>query len=146
MLTRVAAADAAEHGGKGLRMGRTASRAQEAKARARAARLALLVERNAQDERIDEAVAAAVLACEDRAAAQAQVEQAERDAAAALRRLGREKVLLRDMATLTGIAEPVCARYSSCGSTPKTRRTMAEPSARHRACQTAEGTRVDAAV
>lgn len=91
-------------------MGRAASREQEAKARARAARLALLVERNAQDERIEEAVAAALMAWEGRAAGQAQVERAERDAAAALRRLGREKVLLRDMATLTGIAEPVCAR------------------------------------
>ena len=91
-------------------MGRTATKAQEAKARARAARVALLVERNAQDERIEEAVAAALLAWAGAAAAAAQVEQAERDAAAALRRLGREKVLVRDMATLTGIGEPVCAR------------------------------------
>jgi hypothetical protein len=91
-------------------MGRTASRAQEAKARARAARLALLVERNAQDERIEEAVAAALVAWQDREAGQGLVEQAERDAAAALSRLSREKVLLRDMATLTGIAESVCAR------------------------------------
>jgi hypothetical protein len=91
-------------------MGRTASRAQEAKSRARAARLASLVERNAQDKPIEDAVAAALLAWEHRSAGQAQVEHAERDAAAALLRLGREKMLMRDMAALTGIAEPVCAR------------------------------------
>jgi hypothetical protein len=91
-------------------MGRTATRAQEAKSRAREARLALLVERNAQDERIEDAVAVALLAAEDRAAGLAQVEQAERDAAAALLRLSREKVPMRDMASLTGMAEPVCAR------------------------------------
>ena len=91
-------------------MGRTATRAQEAKSRAREARLALLAERNAQDERIEDAAAAALLACEDRAAGLAQVEQAERDAAAALLRLSREKVPMRDMASLTGMAEPVCAR------------------------------------
>ncbi len=91
-------------------MGRTATRAQEAKLRAREARLALLAERNAQDERIEDAVAAALLAAEDRAAGLAQVEQAERDAAAALLRLSREKVPMRDMASLTGMAEPVCAR------------------------------------
>lgn len=91
-------------------MGRTATRAQEAKSRAREARLALLAERNAQDERIEDAVAAALLAAEDRAAGLAQVEQAERDAAAALLRLSREKVPMRDMASLTGMAEPVCTR------------------------------------
>ncbi len=91
-------------------MGRTATRAQEAKSRAREARLALLAERNAQDERIEDAVAAVLLAWEDRAAGLAQVEQAERDAAAALGRLGREKVPVRDMATLTGVGETVCAR------------------------------------
>ena len=42
--------------------------------------------------------------------AAAQVEAAERDATAALLRLAGEKVLVRDMARLTGIAEPVCAR------------------------------------
>ncbi len=91
-------------------MGRTATRAQEAKTRAREARLTLLVERNAQDERIEDAVAAALLAGEDRSAGLAQIEQAERDAAAALLRLSREKVPVRDMAALTGMAEPVCAR------------------------------------
>ena len=91
-------------------MGRTATKAQEARVRARAARVALLVERNAQDERIEEAVAAALLAWAERTAAAAQLEQAERDAAAALRRLGQERVPVRDMATLTGIGQPVCAR------------------------------------
>jgi len=126
-------------------MGRTASRAQEAKARARAARLALLVERNAQDERIEEAVAAALLAWEGRAVGQAQVEQAERDAAAALRRLGREKVLLRDMATLTGIAEPACARLLKLrGDThDDADRSRTERSAK--GSQDREGSRADAA-
>jgi hypothetical protein len=91
-------------------MGRTATRAQEAKSRAREARLTLLVERSAQDQRIEDAVAAALLAADDRAAGLAQVEQAERDAATALLRLSREKVPMRDMASLTGMTEPVCAR------------------------------------
>ena len=121
-------------------MGRTATKAQEARARARAARLALLVERNAQDERIEEAVAAALLAWEDRAAAQAQVEQAERDAAAALRRLGREKVLVRDMATLTGIAEPVCARLLKLRVDPQAMPNLGGASLGTRARRIAEGT------
>ena len=66
--------------------------------------------RNARGERIEDAVAAGLLACQDRAMAAAQVEAAERDAAAALLQLGREKVSVRDMATLIGIGEPVCAR------------------------------------
>ena len=85
-------------------------KAQEAKARARTARLKLLVERTAQDERIEAAAAAALLAWQDRTAALAQVEQAERTAAAALVLLGREKVLVREMAALTGIGESACAR------------------------------------
>src|SRR5664280_2914737 len=85
-------------------MGRTATKAQEAKARARQARLALLV------ERIEDAAASVLLAWDDRAAAQASVEKAERVAAAALVLLGREKVPVRDMAALTGIGESVCAR------------------------------------
>ncbi len=91
-------------------MGRTAIKAQEAKARARQARLKLLVERTAQDERIEDAAAMALLAWQDRTAAQAQVEKAERAAAAALVLLGREKVLVREMAALTGIRESACAR------------------------------------
>ncbi len=85
-------------------------KAQEAKARARTARLKLLVERTAQDERIEDAAAAALLAWQDRTAAQAQVDQAERTAAAALALLSREKVPVREMAALTGIRESACAR------------------------------------
>ncbi len=39
-----------------------------------------------------------------------KVEDAERDAAAGLALLSREKVSVRDMATLTGIGESVCSR------------------------------------
>ena len=91
-------------------MGRTASKAQEAKARARKARLGLLVERNAQDERIEDAAAAVLLAWQDRSAALAQVEEAERAAAAALVLLARERVLVRDMVALTGIEALLCQR------------------------------------
>ena len=91
-------------------MGRTSIKAQEAKARARTARLKLLVERTAQDQRIEDAAAVALLAWQDRTAAQAQVEKAERAVAAALVLLGREKVLVREMAALTGIGESACAR------------------------------------
>ena len=89
-------------------MGRTASKAQEARARARKARLGLLVKRNAQ--RIEDAAAAALLAWQDRAAALAAVEKAERAAAAALVLLAREKVLVRDMVALTGIESLLCQR------------------------------------
>jgi len=91
-------------------VGRTSIKAQEAKARARTARLKLLVERTAEDERIEDAAAVALLAWQDRTAAQAQVEKAERAVAAALVLLGREKVLVREMAALTGIGESACAR------------------------------------
>jgi len=46
-------------------MGRNATRAQQAKARVREARLLLLAERQAQDERIEEATVRTVLAWED---------------------------------------------------------------------------------
>ncbi len=91
-------------------MGRTAIKAQEAKARARAARLKLLVERTAQDERIEDATAVALLAWQDRTAAQAQVQKAEQAVTAALVLLSREKVLVREMAVLTGVGESACAR------------------------------------
>jgi len=64
---------------------RTGNRAQAARLRAREARLALLVDRNAQDERIEDAVAAVLLAWEARTAAAVQVEQAEGDVATGLR-------------------------------------------------------------
>ena len=73
-------------------MRRTATKAQQA--RARASRLALLEKRNVQDERIEAATAAVLLAWRDRSAAQGRVEQAERAAAAAVGLLCREKVLV----------------------------------------------------
>jgi len=74
------------------------------------ARVALLIERNAQDERIEAAVAAALLTWQDRVAAAAKVEEAEWRIAAGLALLCREKVSVRDMATLTGPGESVCSR------------------------------------
>jgi hypothetical protein len=91
-------------------MSRTATKEQDARARAREARLTLLADRNAQDERIEAAVAAALLAWEDHTTAAGKVEDAERDTAAGLALLRREKVSVRDMATLTGIGESVCSR------------------------------------
>jgi len=113
VLTEVAALDAeaaVRTGGWGRAMSRTGTKEQDARARARAARLSLLADRNAQDERIEAAVAAALLAWEDRTAAAGKVEEAERDTAAGLALLRREKVSVRDMATLTGIGESVCSR------------------------------------
>jgi len=59
-------------------MGRNATRAQQAKARVREARLLLLAERQAQDERIEEATVRTVLAWEDVVAAQTRLDAAER--------------------------------------------------------------------
>jgi len=69
-----------------------------------------MVERNAQDQRIEEAVTGLLLAWEARAAAAAQVEEAERETAKALVLLSREKVPVHDMAAMTGIYEAVCIR------------------------------------
>jgi len=91
-------------------VGRTGNRAQAARLRAREARLAMMVERNAQDQRIEDAVAAVLLAWEGRAAAAAQVEQAEDDVTTGLVSLSKEKVPVRDMAAMTGIEEAVCVR------------------------------------
>ena len=113
VLTEVAAlgAEAAVRtDGWGPAMSRTGTKEQDARARARQARLTLLADRNAQDERIEAAVAAALLAWQDRTAAAGKVEDAERDTAAGLALLSREKVSVRDMATLTGIGESVCSR------------------------------------
>ena len=113
VLTEVAAlgAEAAVRtGGWGRAMSRTGTKEQDARARARQARLSLLAHRNAQDERIEAAAAAALLAWEDRTTAVGKVEDAERDTAAGLALLRREKVSVRDMATLTGIGESVCSR------------------------------------
>jgi tetratricopeptide (TPR) repeat protein len=87
VLTAVAALDAeaaVRTGGWGRAMSRTGTKEQVARARAREARLSLLADRNAQDERIEAAVAAALLAWEDRTTAAAKVEEAERDTAAGL--------------------------------------------------------------
>ena len=86
------------------------NRAHDAKARAREARSAMLADRQAQDERIEDAVAAALLAIEDRAAAQAQAEQDERTLAAALQRLNQESVAIRDIMTMTGLGEKYVTR------------------------------------
>jgi len=91
-------------------MSRTGTKEQDARARARQARLLLLANRNAQDERIEAAVAAALLGWQDCTAAAGKVEEAERETVAGLALLRREKVSVRDMATLTGIGQAVCSR------------------------------------
>ncbi len=91
-------------------MGRNATRAQQAKARVREARLELLAERQAQDERIVEATVRTVLAWEDVMAARARLDAAERRVGDALAALAREKVPVAQMVTLTGISRPQCAR------------------------------------
>ncbi len=91
-------------------MGRNATRAQQAKARVREARLLLLAERQAQDERIEEATVRTVLAWADVVAAQARLDASERQVGDALAALGREKVPVAQMVTLTGIGKPQCAR------------------------------------
>jgi hypothetical protein len=70
----------------------------------------MLADRQAQDDRIEDAMAAALLASEDRAAAQAQVEQEERVLAAALQRLSQESVAVRDIMTMTGLGEKYVTR------------------------------------
>ncbi len=91
-------------------MSRSGTKEQDARARARQARLTLLADRNAQDKRIEAAVAAALLAWQDRTAAAGKAEEAERDTAARLALLRQEKVPVRDIASLTGIGESVCPR------------------------------------
>jgi hypothetical protein len=91
-------------------MGRRTNRAHDAKARAREARLAMLQEREAQDARIEDAMAAALLAIVDRTAALAQAEQEERALATALQRLSQESVIARDIVTMTGLTENYVTR------------------------------------
>lgn len=91
-------------------MGRNATKSQQAKARARQARLGLLAERDAQDQRIEDAAARALLAWEDVGAARQKLQETERAAADALAELGREKVPVKDMAALTGIGAVQCQR------------------------------------
>jgi hypothetical protein len=91
-------------------MGSRTNRAHDAKARAREARAAMLADRQAQDERIENAMTAALLAMDDRAAAQVQVEREERTLAAALQRLSLESVSVRDIMTMTGLGEKYVTR------------------------------------
>jgi hypothetical protein len=86
------------------------NRAYDAKARAREARAVMLAKRQAQDERIEDATASALLAIEDRDAAQAEVEQQERTLAAALQKLNQESVTVRDTMTMTGLSEKYVTR------------------------------------
>ena len=55
-------------------------------------------------------MATALLAVEDRAAAQAQVEQQERTLAAGLQKLSLEGVTVRDTMTMTGLGEKYVTR------------------------------------
>jgi hypothetical protein len=91
-------------------MAATRNRAHDAKARARQARAAVLANRQAQDERIEDAAAVALLAIEDRAAAQAEAEHQERTLAAALQKLSLEGVIVRDTMTMTGLSEKYVTR------------------------------------
>jgi hypothetical protein len=84
-------------------MGRTATRAQDARSRAREARWAFLEARSAQDARIEEPTVAALLALEDRSAAQRAI-------SAALQRLAAEKLRVQDIALLTRLTEGECSR------------------------------------
>ncbi len=99
-------------------MGHNASRSQQAKARVREARLGLLSERQAQDERIEDATVRTVLAWEDAAAAHAVLDAAERKAGQALAALVKEKVPVAQMVTLTGIGKPQCARLLRLAAAP----------------------------
>ncbi len=91
-------------------MGRDATRAQQAKARVREARLVLLTERQAQDERIEEATVHTILAWEDLMVARARLETAEHRVGDALAALAKEKVPVTHIVTLTGIGRPQCTR------------------------------------
>jgi hypothetical protein len=70
----------------------------------------MLHEREAQDARIEDAMAAALLAIEDKAAALAHAEQEERTLASALQRLSQESVTARDIVTMTGQIENYVTR------------------------------------
>jgi hypothetical protein len=70
----------------------------------------MLAKRQAQDERIEDAIAAALLAIEDRDAAQAEVEHQERTLASALQKLNLESVTVRDTMSMTGLSEKYVTR------------------------------------
>ena len=86
-------------------MGSRTNRAHDAKARAREARAVMLAERQAQDNRIEDAVAAALLAIEDKAVALAEADRQERALAATVQLLGGERVGVGDIVTMTGLTE-----------------------------------------
>lgn len=86
-------------------MGRNATRTQQAKVRVREARLVLLAQRQAQDERIEEATVRTVLAWEDVTAALDRLDATERRVGHALAELAKEKVPFPQMVTLTGIGK-----------------------------------------
>ncbi len=118
LLTAVEGAIALScHRNRGLEMGRNATRAQQAKARVREARLALLSQRQEQDQRIEDATVRAVLAWEDVGVVQSQLEAAERHVGDALASLGQEKVTVVEMVALTGIARTRCLRLLKLAST-----------------------------
>ncbi len=83
-------------------MGSRTSRAHDAKARHVKARAVMLAERQAQDERIEGAVAAALLAIEDKCCRTGSRPSGRSGPwAAALQRLNRESVGVRDIMTMT---------------------------------------------
>ena len=86
-------------------MGSRTNRAHDAKARAREARAVILAERQAQDDRIEDAIAAALLAIEDKVAALAEADRQERALATAVQLLGGERVGVGDIVTMTGLTE-----------------------------------------
>lgn len=81
-------------------MRKTASDAQEARARARARRLALYADRAAKDERIESSVAAVLMATADRDLARQAATRAEQVIGSALRDVLSEGVSIRGAAEL----------------------------------------------
>lgn len=98
-------------------MGRNATRAQQAKAKVREARLAWLSQRQEQEQRIEDATVRAVLAWEDVGVVRSQLDAVERHVGDALARLGQEKVTVVQMVALTGIARTQCLRLLKLAST-----------------------------
>src|SRR3954467_12375895 len=92
-------------GHEGEPMAGRSNRTHDARARAREARAVMLRKRQEQDARIEDAVAVALMAIEDRADALGRADQEERNLAAALQRLGPEGVTVRDIMTMTGLSE-----------------------------------------
>lgn len=91
-------------------MGRTATRMQLAKRRAREARLGRMDSAAARDDRVETDLTAVVSAWQQYETAQETCRRAEYEAAAAMRRLSDERVLLRDIASRTGLPITECRR------------------------------------